>query len=184
VTSSPGLNRRLVALLRRAVHSPDNREVRAVVRLRARDACEYCLLPTTNAFHIEQIIPPALWEDYVEGRLPGVAPQPDRGGPDHIDNYAWSCPACNGRKGERVALGAGLRAVRFFDPRHDYWPDHFTFLASSKYLYIAGVSPEGRATEIGLGFNEGGTEGPLGARHVRIMDGDYPPAWARAAYRI
>jgi len=155
-----------------------------VVRLRARDACEYCLLPTINTFHIEHIIPSGLWQDYIAGRLPGVPPRPDRDGPDHIANYAWSCSLCNGRKGERVALGTDRRTMRFFDPRRDYWPDHFTFLAGSKYLYIEGVSPEGRATEIGLGFNEGGIEGPLGTRHIRIMDGDYPPAWARTAYGV
>ncbi len=91
-----------------------------------------------------------------------------------------SCAMCNGRKGEQVALGA----VRFFDPRHDYWPDHFTFLANSKYLYIEGVSLEGRATELGLGYNEGGIEGPLGTRHNQIMDGNYPPVWARTLYNI
>src|SRR5579884_3178012 len=97
VTLPPGLERRIAALQQRPVHNPENREVRAVVRLRARDACEYCLLPTVSLFHVEHIIPPGLWADYVAGRLAGVPPQPDRGGPDHIDNYAWSCPFCNGR---------------------------------------------------------------------------------------
>jgi len=32
--------------------------------------------------------------------------------------------------------------------------------------------------------NEGGIEGPLGTRHVRIMHGDYPPAWARRSYGL
>jgi len=91
VTSPPGLERRIEILLRRPTHSPHNHEVRAVVRLRAHDACEYCLLPTINTFHIEHIIPPALWEDYARGRLPGVPPRLGRHGPDHIDNYAWSC---------------------------------------------------------------------------------------------
>jgi 5-methylcytosine-specific restriction endonuclease McrA len=182
--SHPGLERRIAALRRRRIHSPDNRDVRAVVRLRAHDTCEYCLLPTTGMFHVEHIIPRSLWDGYVHGRLPGVPSQPGRGGPDHIDNYAWSCPYCNGRKGERVSLDIGQRAVRFFDPRYDVWPDHFTFLAGSKYLFLDGLSPEGRATAQGLGFNEGGTDGPLGTRHVRILDSDYPPSWARSAYDI
>ncbi len=184
MTLPPGLERRIAALQQRPVHSPDNREVRAVVRLRARDACEYCLLPTTSVFHVEHIIPPGLWSDYMSGRLPGVAPQPGRGGPDHIDNYAWSCPFCNGRKKDRVVLGLGRGATRFFDPRYDRWPDHFVFLPASAYLLIEGVSPEGKATEIGLGLNEGGTDGPLGTRHVLIVKGEYPPPWARAAYGI
>jgi len=62
--------------------------------------------------------------------------------------------------------------------------DHFAFLASSAYLLIGGVSPEGHATEMSLGFNEGSIEGPLGTRHVRIMHGDYPPAWARRSYSL
>jgi len=110
------------------------------------------------------------------------APRADRQGPHHIDNYAWSCSFCNGRKKDRVTLGRG--GVRFFDPRFDYWPDHFAFLAGSEYLLIDGISPEGKATEIGLGFNEGGAEGPLGTRHVVIVRRGYPPAWARIAYGI
>jgi hypothetical protein len=77
------------------------------VRLRAQDACEYCLLPTVSLFHIEHIIPPGLWSDYVADRLAGAPPQPGRGGPDHIDNYAWACPFCNGRRKDRVTLGVG-----------------------------------------------------------------------------
>ena len=59
-----GLERRIAALLRRPMHSPYNREVRAVVRPRAHDACEYCLLSTTSMFHVEHVIPPGLWADY------------------------------------------------------------------------------------------------------------------------
>jgi hypothetical protein len=73
--------RRIAALQQRSVHSPDNREVRAIVRLRAHDACEYCLLPTTSMFHVEHIIPPGLWPDYAAGRLAGVLPEAGRGGP-------------------------------------------------------------------------------------------------------
>jgi len=154
------------------------------VRLRANDACEYCLLPTVGTFNVEHIIPPRLWGDYVAGRLPGIVPHIGRQGPHHIDNYAWSCSFCNGRKKDRVMLGAGRGSARFFDPRFDYWPDHFAFLAGSEHLLIEGISPEGRATEIGLGFNEGGTEGPLGTRHVVIVKRIYPPAWARIIYDV
>lgn len=138
-----------------------------MVRLRAHDACEYCLLPTVSMFHVEHIIPPGLWADYVSDRVSDVRPQSGRGGPHHIDNYAWSCPFCNGQKKDRVALASGRGATRFFDPRYDRWPDHFLFLPGSAYLLIEGASPEGKATEIGLGLNEGGTEGPLGTQHAR-----------------
>lgn len=56
----PHIDERVAALLRRAVHSPRNPDVRDVVRLRADDACEYCLLPTIGRFNVEHIIPPLL----------------------------------------------------------------------------------------------------------------------------
>lgn len=182
----PGLEERLAALRRRAIHSSRNPDVRDVVRLRAHDACEYCLLATIGRFNIEHIIPPGLWLDYIAGRLPGLAPHPERHGPHHIDNYAWSCPFCNEAKGERVSHGTGQAAVRFFDPRHDRWSDHFVFPEASGYLFILGATEVGRVTVSahGLDFNAGGVEGPLGTRHVAILHGDYPPQWARTAYGL
>jgi hypothetical protein len=182
----PGLEERMATLRRRRVHSSRHPDVREVVRLRAGDACEYCLLPTLGRFHLEHIIPPGLWDRYRAGRLSGVPPQPGRGGPNHIDNYAWSCPFCNEAKGQRVAHGSGAEAVRFFDPRADRWPDHFVFLAGSGYIFIVGATDVGRTTAgpQGLHFNAGGPEGPLGARHITILRGAYPPAWARAAYHL
>jgi hypothetical protein len=41
-------------------NDPHDPLVRQVVRLRARDACEYCLHPTTGQFEIDHIIPIAL----------------------------------------------------------------------------------------------------------------------------
>jgi len=73
------------------------------------------LLPTTNTFHVEHIISANLWGEYVQGRLLGVPAQLGRNGPDNIDNYAWSCPYCNERKGDahgmpRVCALSGGRA--------------------------------------------------------------------------
>jgi len=182
----PGVEERLAALRRRAIHSPRNPDVREAVRLRANDACEYCLLPTTGKFNIEHIIPPDLWDDYINGRLSGVSPVAVRGGPNHIDTYAWSCPFCNEAKGKRVAHGSGRRATRFFDPRHDRWPDHFIFPGSSGYIFIVGATEVGRVTAgpAGLDFNAGGPEGPLGLRHKTILRGEYPPVWARITYGL
>jgi hypothetical protein len=178
----PGLRQRLAALRRRAVHDPHNPDVREVVRLRANDACEYCLLPTISTFEVEHVIPPRLWDDYLAGRLPGVRPRRRRQGPDHLDNFAWSCPFCNRAKGGRVAHGT----MRFFDPRHDRWPRHFMFPPALGYIVIAGATPVGRATAgpDGLNFNAGGLEGPMVTRHLAILAGAYPPAWARVAYNL
>lgn len=178
------LAERVADLRRRAVHDPHNMDVREVVRLRANDACEYCLLPTVGKFEVEHIIPAGLWTDYVGERLPGVQPR-QRRGPHHIDNYAWSCPWCNRAKGERVAHGAGRRAIRFFDPRYDRWPRHFVFPPASGYIVIAGLTSIGRVTAgpDGLDFNAGGLEGPVVPRHGAILIGIYPPMWARTAYK-
>jgi len=186
VLPPPNLAERLSVLNQRAAHSPRNPAVRDVVRLRAGDACEYCLLPTIGRFNIEHIVPPHLWKDYQAGRLPGVLPHSERRGPNRIDNYGWSCTFCNEVKGKRVSHGKGHGSTRFFDPRHDHWPDHFVFPAASGYLFIIGLSEIGRVTSgpNGLHFNAGGAEGPLGTRHIAILRGDYPPPWARAAYRL
>ncbi len=182
----PRIAERVAALRRRAVHDPHNADVREVVRLRAHDACEYCLLPTLGKFEVEHIIPARLWDDYVADRLPGVRPRRGRHGPHHIDNYGWACSFCNRTKGERVSLGVGRRAIRFFDPRYDHWPRHFVYPAASGYIVIAGLTPVGRVTAgpDGLDFNAGGLEGPVVPRHGAILNGSYPPAWARMCYQI
>jgi len=84
------ISERVAALRRRAVHDPHNADVREVVRLRANDACEYCLLPTFGKFEVEHIVPASLWDDYVADRLAGVRPRRARRGPHHIDNYGWA----------------------------------------------------------------------------------------------
>jgi hypothetical protein len=147
------------------------------VRLRARDACEYCLAPTAGLFHVDHVVPAALWPAYRAGRLPGLRPRPGRRGPDHLDNLAWSCPFCNAAKGQRVTGRAGGgRPGRLFDPRRDRWPDHFAFV--HRYLFVVGISRIGRITERALGLNDARVGGPLGTRHDAILVGRYPPSWA------
>jgi len=180
----PGLERRITALMRRAVHDQENAEVREVVRLRAHNACEYCLMTTETRFHVDHIIPPDLWDLYIIGRLASVPTRSGRNGPNHIDNYGWSCPLCNEAKGQQVVRHVGRTLACFFDPRYDHWPEHFSFFEGSDYLYVSGTSLEGRATELGLGLNKGDTDGPLGPRHVAIGEKRYPPRWARNAYSL
>ena len=157
-------------------HAPHNPQVRLAVRLRARDACEYCLLPTLGEFHVDHIIPRSRWSDYCAGRLRAPRPTTTRRGPDHLDNFAWCCPFCNTVKGPQVASRVGAGLVRLFDPRRDQWPEHFVFL--HQFLLIAGVSPIGRASERALRLNDPSHGGPLGARHELILAGRYPPSWA------
>jgi len=172
-----GLQDLLAQLETRQRHDPHDTLVRLAVRLRARDACEYCLLPAKGLFHVDHIIPPDLWIDYAAGDVPGLTPVPERRGPDHLDNLAWCCPFCNGSKARRVTARIGGQSQRLFDPRRDTWQEHFTFM--HQYLFVIGVTPIGQATERVLAPNRPGLNGPLGTRHDAIVEGHYPPWWAR-----
>jgi hypothetical protein len=148
------------------------------VRLRARDACEYCLLPTSGQFQIDHIIPPALWHDYLAGRLRPIQTASERTGPDHVGNFAWCCPFCNTAKGQQVTHRVGRRTARLFYPRRDRWSEHFVFVHN--YLFIVGLPGIGQATEQALRLNDPRLGGPLGTRHDAVLVGRYPPPWARA----
>jgi len=170
VTQLPALRSLLRELGAHQRHDPHDEIVRLAIRLRARDACEYCLLPTTGQYHIDHVIPGLLWEQIHADRR--------RRGPDHIDNFAWCCPFCNSAKGQQVAGRAGRRTYRLFDRRRDRWPAHFVF--AHNYLLIVGLPGIGWVTERALAFNDGRLGGPLGTRHDAVLAGRYPPPWARA----
>lgn len=172
-----GLRALLRELAGRERHAPRDDIVRLAVRLRARDACEYCLLPTTSQFHVAHVIPPARWDAYAGGKLPEAPPVPGRKGPDHVDNYAWSCPFCNLGKGQRVEYTVGQASHRLFDPRRDRWNDHVR--VAPGHVFLVGVTGIGRATELALGLNDARPGGPLGVRQEMVLAGRYPPRWAR-----
>lgn len=165
-------------LSRHARHDSHDDRVRLAARLRARDACEYCLLKTEGGFHIDHIIPPDLWAAYTGGELPHHPPRADHNGPHHLDNLAWCCPYCNGRKGQHLSGRIACQQHRLFNPRVDHWPDHFIFV--HEYLQIVGLTPIGQITVKILGFNRSEPMyGPLAIRHMRHLRGQFPPAWAR-----
>ncbi len=174
----PGLQDLLSQLESRQRNDPHDTLVQLAVRLRAGDTCEYCLLRTSGVFHVDHIIPPDFWQDYVVGNLPELPPIDGRRGPDHLDNFAWCCPYCNGNKSQRVTAKVNGRNHRLFDPRHDVWPEHFVFM--HHYLLVIGITPVGQATQQALNVNHGGLTGPLGTRHDAILRDHYPPPWARA----
>ena len=171
----PGWQGLLEQLAGRSTHSAHDELVRLVVRLRARDACEYCLMPTVGQFQVDHIIPVSVWLTVT--RDTRGAHMDTTAGPDHVENYAWACPFCNGAKHQKVGRRVRGRTVGLFNPRRDWWPDHFAFFHG--YLFIAGFTEIGRATERTLGFNDARLGGPLGTRHDQIMSGRYPPVWAR-----
>jgi hypothetical protein len=113
--------------------------IRELVRRRAGDRCEYCLLPQAAApfvtFHLEHVI------------------ARQHGGSDEAENLAWACHRCNAYKGTNVAgVDPQSRAiVPLFHPRTDDWSVHFLIRGAE----IVGLTPCGRATLQLLRFNDG-----------------------------
>jgi 5-methylcytosine-specific restriction endonuclease McrA len=176
MVDSTALRRVLDRLARLPRHAPDDADVRLVVQARAADACEYCLMPTNTQFHVDHIIPRARWSAYASGAL-FVPPEPEPAGPDHLVNFAWSCPFCNHGKGDQVSGRMGRRLYPLFNPRRQRWDEHF--LLAEGYLLIVGTTEIGQATERALRFNDSRRNGPLGVRHRSILADQYPPSWAR-----
>ncbi|MCA1599276.1 MAG: HNH endonuclease [Chloroflexi bacterium] len=174
---------RIAVLNRLHRHDPHDPTVRDVVRQRAADACEYCLMPTNGKFEIEHIVPKQRWNDYVNGKYPGLRRAERLALPtyDHISNFAWSCFFCNNAKGGRRHLRT---ATRVFDPRFDHWPKHFAFSRTSGPLVIVGLTAIGRETVRIMRFHAGGEEGALVQRAWTIQLGLYPPPWLREAYSL
>ena len=78
-----------------------------------------------------------------------------RGGDTSLDNLAFACPVCNGRKlnhvdGEDSVTGA---FVPLFHPRTQNWHDHFQWSIDSPFV-IVGKTPCGRATVSRLALND------------------------------
>jgi hypothetical protein len=110
---------------------------RNLVRHRADNRCEYCLLPQEHshlAHHIEHI----------------VAKQ--HGGSDDFGNLALACHRCNLCKGPNLTgfdRQSG-RIVPLFHPRRDRWTEHFAWRGPR----IEGLTAIGRATVLVLGMND------------------------------
>lgn len=86
--------------------------LRRLVRERAEDRCEYCLIPETVTFAPH-------WIDHI------VAEK--HGGQTEAENLANSCVLCNQCKGSDLTSidpeTGGI--VALFHPRRDRWSDHF-----------------------------------------------------------
>lgn len=179
MTESAAVQRVLRQLRKQSQHDPHDDLVRIVVQVRARDACEYCLLPTEGRFEIDHVVPPAAWDEYLRGDLSVRPWRVLTRGPDHLDNFVWSCPFCNSSKAQQIDAPVGPKRIRLFNPRRDRWPRHF--LLVRHYLFIKPLTPIGEATEKALGFNQPRLYGSLSTRHILIATGGhYPPPFARA----
>lgn len=104
-------------------------ELVRLVRARAGNRCEYCLLP-------QAALPLPFQIDHV------VAEQ--HGGPTTEANLALACPFCNRHKGPNLAGidGATGEMVRLFHPRMDEWSEHSEEAAG----VVCGRTAVGRVT--------------------------------------
>ena len=86
--------------------------LRQFVRERARDRCEYCLIPESVTFALH-------WIDHI------VAEK--HGGKTEAENLANSCILCNQKKGsDLTSIDPETGAiVALFHPRRERWTDHF-----------------------------------------------------------
>ena len=112
-------------------------ETRDLVRRRANNRCEYCLLRQEHsdlAHHVEHI----------------VAKQ--HGGSDEAANLALACHRCNLRKGPNLTgiEPSTNEIVPLFHPRRDQWDDHFRIRGTR----IEGITAVGRATVQVLAMND------------------------------
>ena len=110
--------------------------LRAQVRVRAQERCEYCRLPQSASLltlHVEHVIPRK------------------HGGQTVLENLALSCPNCNWHKGsDLTGLDPDSGDIcRLFHPRQQVWEDHF----QSEPPQVIGHTPTGRTTVWVLAMN-------------------------------
>lgn len=104
-------------------------KLRQLVRTRADNRCEYCLLPQSVALHKHE-------PDHIIPR--------QHEGKTESDNLALACMRCNRYKGPNVGSfdpHTG-KLVPFFDPRTQEWSDHFEI----RNAIIHPLSAEARVT--------------------------------------
>lgn len=104
-------------------------EQRRVVVERARERCEYCLMPQSLVASAHQV-------DHIIANK--------HGGATSENNLALSCSLCNLRKGSDISsFDPKTRSLTpLFNPREQSWHDHFRF----KRDEIEGVTSVGRTT--------------------------------------
>ena len=128
---------------------------RRAVQKRAGHRCEYCLMHEDDSalsFHIEHII------------------AKHHGGTDTLNNLAWSCQACNAKKGASLAgwLKATQEVVPLFNPRRQKWSRHFRWAGP----YLRGRTKAGAATIVALDLNN---KNRIAQRQWLIAAGEFPP---------
>lgn len=133
------------------------KNIRTLVKTRAKGYCEYCLLPSSfspSSFQVDHIQPES------------------KGGKTIQSNLALSCSQCNGTKFTKTsALDKKTeKVVPLYNPRKDKWIEHFDW-DNDKFL-IVGKTSIGRATVDTLDLNR---ESNLNLRALLYLVGLHPP---------
>ena len=113
--------------------------LKRLVRQRAGDRCEYCLIAQADDLLTQQL-------EHVMAR--------QHGGDDAAETLALACEPCNGLKGPNLCAtdpDTGLVA-RVFHPRRQDWAEHFRLSGG----VVAGRTAVGRATSTLLHMNRRG----------------------------
>jgi hypothetical protein len=128
--------------------------LRALVQLRAKRRCEYCLLHEEDAELLHE-------PDHVIAHK--------HRGKTCAENLSWTCFSCNRHKGTDIASidVETDRLVRLFNPRVDDWAAHFRLEGAR----IVRMTPEGRVTEFLLQLNR---YDRVEIRELSIAQGRYP----------
>ncbi len=131
--------------------------VRAKVRFRAQNCCEYCRGQDKFSpvyFSIDHVLPLA------------------KGGTDHDQNLAYCCMPCDRLKWNKLAGfdPVSNQDVPLFHPRTHIWGEHFEW--SDDFLMMIGLSAIGRATIVSLQLNR---EKLISYRLEMFEIGHHPP---------
>lgn len=131
--------------------------LRQEVARRAQQLCEYCRCP-------DEFSPNSFTIDHIQPR--------QRGGKTSLQNLAWACSGCNGRKYTKTVSIDPLtgQEVSLFNPRQQSWDDHFTW--SENLTHVIGRTPCGRATAEILALNRSGV---INLRRLLASKGLHPP---------
>ncbi|MCY7278091.1 MAG: HNH endonuclease [Phormidesmis sp. CAN_BIN44] len=132
-------------------------EIRARVRIQAKDQCGYCRSLqkyVLGILEIEHIIPKAA------------------GGSGHEENLWLACRLCNSYKGTQTHARDPLtnRNVKLFNPRQQKWARHFAWIDDG--THISGMTASGRATVLALQLNNSYA---VTVRQAWVSAGWHPP---------
>ena len=113
-----------------------NTALRQLVATRADHLCEYCLIHEDDTFFGCEV-------DHIVSEK--------HGGQTEAENLAFACAFCNRSKGSDVGSLTATTGVfiRFFNPRRDFWGEHFVHDGVS----LVALSDIGDVTARILGFN-------------------------------